>query len=72
MKLYREVSVRQATAWFLMQRIRESFDKPFPGPEEADETAVGDKRKNRPRKKQWELTRRGSVGKRLWYVDLVA
>ena len=50
MKLYREVGIRQATAWFLMQRIREGFiegrDKPFPGPVEADETAAGGKRKN--------------------------
>jgi len=42
MKLYREVGIRQATAWFLMQRIREGFiegeNKPFPGPVEADET----------------------------------
>ena len=50
MKLYREVGIRQATAWFLMQRIREGFmdgiEKPFPGPVEADETFVGGKRKN--------------------------
>ncbi len=26
MKLYREVGIRQATAWFMMQRIREGFD----------------------------------------------
>ena len=36
MKLYREVGIRQATAWFLMQRIREGFDMgaglPFHGP----------------------------------------
>lgn len=34
MKLYREVGIRQVTAWFMMQRIREGFmggmDKPFP------------------------------------------
>ena len=67
MKLYREVGIRQATAWFLMQRIREGFiegqDKPFPGPVEADETAVGGKRKNMPKAKRKELTGRGSVGK---------
>ena len=50
MKLYREVGIRQATAWFLMQRIREGFtdgaNQPFPGPVEADETYMGGKRKN--------------------------
>ena len=59
MKVYRELGIRQATAWFLMQRIREGFldgrDKPFLGPVEADETAIGGKRK--------ELTGRGSIGK---------
>ncbi len=67
MKLYREVGIRQATAWFLMQRIREGFldgcDKPFPGPVEADETAVGGKRKNMSKAKRKELMGRGSVGK---------
>ena len=67
MKLYREVGIRQATAWFLMQRIREGFmggfDKPFPGLVEADETAVGGKRKNVHAKKRKHLTGRGSVGK---------
>ena len=56
MKLYREVGIRQATARFFMQRIREGFiegySMPFPGSVEADETAVG--------------------GKRLRYADLVA
>ena len=71
MNLYREVGIRQATAWFLMQRIREGFieghDLPFPGPVEADETAVGGKRKNMSKAKRKELREagagRGSVGK---------
>lgn len=71
MKLYREVGIRQATAWFLMQRIREGFIKghnlPFPGPVETDETAVGGKRKNMSKAKRKELREagagRGSVGK---------
>ena len=67
MKLYREVGIRQATAWFLMQRIREGFmggiDRPFPGPVEADETAVGGKRKNMHASKRKHLTGRGSAGK---------
>ena len=67
MKLYREVGIRQATAWFLMQRIREGFlngcDNPFLGPVEADETYIGGKRKNMPAKKRKKLTGRGTVGK---------
>ncbi len=71
MKLYREVGIRQATAWFLMQRIREGFmeghNLPFPGPVEADETAIGGKRKNMSNKKRKALREagvgRGSVGK---------
>ena len=73
MKLYRELGIRQATAWFLMQRIRDGFieghNLPFPGPVEADETAVGGKRKNMSTAKRKELrgAGRGSVGK-----DIVA
>ena len=56
MKLYREIGIRQATAWFLMQRIREGFieghNLPFPGPVEADETAIGGKRKNMSKAKR--------------------
>ena len=67
MKLYREVGIRQATAWFLMQRIREGFtdgeNQPFPGPVEADETYMGGKRKNMPKAKRKTLTGRGAVGK---------
>ncbi len=51
MKLYREVGIRQATAWFLMQRIREGFnngvDRPFPGPIEVDESYFGGREANK-------------------------
>ena len=67
MKLYREVGIRQGTAWFLMQRIRQGFDqgegKPFPGPVEVDETYIGGKRKNMPKAKRKALSGRGAVGK---------
>jgi len=71
MKLYRELGVRQATAWFLMQRIREGFvdgiERPFPGPVEADEMAIGGKVKNMSNKKRRERKDagigRGSAGK---------
>ena len=69
MKLYREVGIRQATAWFLMQRIREAFNEganlPFPGPVEVAETYVGDKRKNlnNAKRKALQDAGRGAVGK---------
>ena len=69
MKVYREIGMRQATAWHLMHRIREAFDTgaamPFPGPVEADETYFGGKRKNMSNATRKELagTGRGAVGK---------
>ena len=67
MKVYREIGMRQATAWHLMHRIREAFDDgeslPFPGPVEADETYVGGKRKNMPMEKRATMTSRGTDGK---------
>ena len=67
MKVYRDLGMRQATAWHLMHRIREAFDDgvdlPFPGPVEADETFVGGRRKNKPKHQRKEPKRTGIVGK---------
>ncbi|MDE0379581.1 MAG: IS1595 family transposase [Rhodospirillales bacterium] len=67
MKLYREVGIRQATAWFLMQRIREGFmegnGEPFPGPVEADETFIGGKFKNMHADKRREARNKPDMGK---------
>lgn len=65
MKLYREIGIRQGTAWFLMQRIREGFiegqGEPFPGPVEVDETYIGGKRKNKSNAERKAATGRGAV-----------
>lgn len=72
MKLHRDLNVTQKTAWFLAQRIRESFAEngdlpPFSGPVEVDETYFGGKRKNMSNAQRKELSDagmgRGTVGK---------
>jgi len=66
MKIYRELGIRQATAWFLMQRIREGFDKgdgvQLPDPVEVDESYFGGKEKNKHKGKKLRAGR-GAVGK---------
>ena len=58
MKLHRELEVTQKTAWYLAQRIRETWADnagPFVGPVEVDETYIGGKRKNMSNAKQRQL-----------------
>ena len=65
MKLHRDLKVRQATAWHMMQRIRDAWDGgpgPFRGPVEVDETFVGGLEKNKPAHKKLRAGR-GTVGK---------
>ena len=69
-KLHRELEVTQKTAWYLAQRIRETWTDnagPFAGPAEVDETYIGGKRKNMSNAKRRHLKKegagRGSVGK---------
>ena len=54
MKLHRELGVTQKTAWFMLHRIREAWGdkelRDLAGPIEADETFIGGKRKNKPKK----------------------
>ena len=50
MKLHRDLGVRQATAWFMLHRIREAFAGVAPifeGPVEVDETYVGGIERNK-------------------------
>ena len=67
-KLGRDIGVRQATAWFMLQRIREAFKRddnepPLEGPVEVDEVYLGGLRKNMSNKKRKTLEGRGAVGK---------
>lgn len=68
MKLHRELGVRQSTAWYMMQRLREGFfgnAGNMTGPVEVDETYMGGKRRNMSNKQRKALagTGRGGSGK---------
>ena len=66
MKLHRDLSITQKSAWHLAHRLREAFASGpggFAGPAEADETYFGGLRKNMPKAKRKDLKGRGSVGK---------
>ena len=48
-RLHRELGISQKSAWFVLHRLRKSFESdsgPFHGPVEVDETYIGGKRKN--------------------------
>ena len=58
MKLHRDLGVRQATAWFMLHRIREAFADvavAFSGPVEVDETYIGGLEKNKPEHKKLKI-----------------
>ena len=66
MKLHRDLSITQKSAWHLAHRIRETWQDeagPFAGPVEVDETFMGGKRRNMPKAKRAKLEGRGAVGK---------
>ena len=67
MKLHRDLGVPQNTAWFMLQRIRESWSVfsagvAFAGPVEVDETYIGGLERNKHAHKKANLGR-GPVGK---------
>ena len=54
MKIHRDLGISQKAAWHLMHRLREAFengyDELLPGPVEVDETFIGGKFANKPKK----------------------
>ena len=65
MKLKRDIGVTQATAWFMLHRIRQAWaeddDDQFDGPVEVDESYFGGRQANMPKAKRKALTSGGTA-----------
>ena len=62
MKLHRDLGITQKSAWFMAHRLREAFaaeEGLFTGPVEADETYMGGKVGNMPKRKRRERREAG-------------
>ena len=66
MKLHRDIGVTQKTAWFMLQRIRQAWERDdetgLIGPVEVDETYIGGKERNKHKGRKLKAGR-GTVGK---------
>ena len=67
MKIHRDLKVSQPTAWFMIHRIRETWNNAdggvaFQGPVEVDETDMGGKERNKHQSRKLKAGR-GPVGK---------
>ncbi len=69
-QMQKDLSITQKSAWFLLQRLREAFDKKtelFSGEVELDETYSGGLRKNRSLKKR--RATQSTAGREGWLVN---
>ncbi len=65
MRLHRELGITQKSAWFMLARLRKSYESgvgPFAGPSEVDESYFGGKERNKHNSKKLNYGR-GPVGK---------
>lgn len=68
LRLSQDLGVTQKTAWFMLHRLRKSWDNSgidemMAGPAEVDEAYIGGKRKNMHAWKRRQLHGRGGIGK---------
>lgn len=74
-ELARKLNIRQATAWFILHRIREIYkekhEEKLTGVVQLDETAVGGKNKNRHKNKKVKNSQGRSLADKTWVFGIV-